>query len=82
MSHQPESRLAHLLPHWVEHNDAHLETYRLWEGRAREAGLHPVAEALGEAIRAVESANESLKRAAAWVAEQTSAGAPSSFRPD
>lgn len=82
MPHSPESRLAHLLPHWVEHNDAHLETYRLWAERAREAGLNRVAEALGEAIRAVESANASLRRAADCMAEETTEGAPSSFQGD
>jgi hypothetical protein len=56
-------KLHHLLAHWIEHNDSHLETYREWEGLASKAGLESAAGALAEAIRSVEAANESLRRA-------------------
>ena len=49
------SKLNHLLTHWVEHNEAHLQTYREWAERARDEGHVRTGEQLEEAIRAVEA---------------------------
>jgi len=64
------SKLAHLLPHWVEHSEAHLEGYRHWAARARAAGMEPVAAALEEAIAAGERAAEALGRASAHLVKK------------
>jgi hypothetical protein len=58
------ARLEHLLAHWVEHNDAHKQTYREWAEKASEEGLIDAAQQLGEAVRAVETANGHLRAAA------------------
>lgn len=58
------AKLAHLLPHWAEHNDAHVQTFRDWARRARGEGLDAVAAALDEAVQQVELATEALSRAA------------------
>ena len=60
---ETEQKLAHLLPHWVEHNQAHLDTYRQWADKAAKAGLTEVAENMEEAIEAVQQANAALERA-------------------
>ncbi len=60
---ETESKLAHLLPHWVEHNDAHLDGYRKWADRARQDGLDAVAEELDAAIENIGRANDALRRA-------------------
>ncbi|MBI5014285.1 MAG: hypothetical protein HZB55_02190 [Deltaproteobacteria bacterium] len=57
------SKLLHLLEHWIEHNDAHAQTYREWAERAATSGLASAAEHLEEAIRAVDRANEALRKA-------------------
>jgi hypothetical protein len=57
------AKLSHLLDHWVEHNDAHLTSYRDWAAQASAGGLKDAAASLEEAIRAVESANEAMRRA-------------------
>jgi len=61
---ETEEKLAHLLSHWVEHNEAHLENYRVWAGRARAAELLQVAEALDRAVAAAEETGRALQGAA------------------
>ena len=39
-------KLAHLLPHWIEHNQAHLVTYQTWQERAQREGVSEVAQCL------------------------------------
>lgn len=56
-----EHKLHHLLPHWIEHNDAHAAAYAEWAAKAREAGLTDVAKGIEEAIGAIGQANGSLK---------------------
>lgn len=55
-------KLAHLLHHWIEHNEAHAATYREWAQLAEAEGL-PAAGALREAVEAVAAANGALRRA-------------------
>lgn len=59
------SRLAHLVPHWVEHNDSHAEQLAEWAEKAREAGLGGVADGIEAAARAMKQANEHLGNARA-----------------
>lgn len=54
------SRLAHLVPHWIEHNDAHAEQFEEWAKKAREAGLGAAANEIEAAMRAMKQANEHL----------------------
>ena len=39
-------KLAKLLPHWIEHNDEHAETYRDWAHRASALGRNDLSEVL------------------------------------
>jgi transposase len=39
-------KLAKLLRHWMEHNDAHAETYREWAHRASMLGRDDLSEVL------------------------------------
>jgi len=57
------AKLLHLLGHWIEHNEAHLQTYRDWADQASMGGLVEAARELEGAIRATESVNESMRRA-------------------
>lgn len=57
------AKLDHLLTHWVEHNDAHSQTYREWANQARLAGLASTAEHLEQAVQAVHLANDHLREA-------------------
>lgn len=63
-------RLHHLLGHWVEHNEAHAQTYLDWAERAAQDGLETAAQHLREAVRAVEEANRCLLSAAKAVPSQ------------
>ena len=62
-------RLAHLVPHWIEHNDAHAQQFAEWTERAREAGLDHAADELQAAESALQQANKALKRARAALQE-------------
>ncbi len=42
-------RLRKMVEHWISHNEDHAGSYRLWAGRAREAG-HEAAGAILEEI--------------------------------
>lgn len=57
-----EHKLHHLLPHWIEHNDAHAAAYGEWAAKARDAGLTDVAKGIEEAMGAMSQANGSLKK--------------------
>ena len=59
------SRLAHLVPHWIEHNEAHVEQLVEWAKKARETGLGGVADEIEAAARAMKQANEDLGNARA-----------------
>lgn len=41
-------KLKHLLEHWIEHNEEHVNTYRDWAGKALQAGKPELAEVLRE----------------------------------
>jgi hypothetical protein len=56
-------RLAHLVPHWIEHNESHAAQLEEWAGKAREAGLAEVADGIAAAGEAMKRANERLRAA-------------------
>ena len=58
-----KDKLAHLLHHWIEHNEAHIEEYRKWANTAEKEGLQEVSRHIMEAIKGVDGANSSLHRA-------------------
>jgi len=56
-------KLRILLPHWIEHNEEHAESFRTWAGKAREMGLGEVAQRIEEAVERMEACNEALTAA-------------------
>lgn len=56
-------KLRVLLPHWLEHNDAHIAEFKKWRGVAREEVDQDVAKLLSEAIQGMEKTGESLAKA-------------------
>lgn len=63
------SKLGQLLPHWIEHNESHIEQLRDWQEQARAADLGEVADSIGAAAEAIAQANEELKRAGKMLPE-------------
>lgn len=57
------SRLAHLLPHWIEHNASHAEQFEEYASQARAEGFESVAGHIEAAARAIRQSNEELERA-------------------
>lgn len=55
------SKLRVLLPHWIEHNAEHAESFRKWADRARAAGDKHLAVHIEEAARRIEAANDDLE---------------------
>lgn len=58
-----KDKLAHIIHHWIEHNEAHAEEYRKWAVTAEKEGLAEVNKYIMEAIKGVEEANGSLHKA-------------------
>jgi hypothetical protein len=64
-------RLTHLLPHWIEHNEAHAEQLSEWVVKARSAGMGEIADSISAAADAMRQASARLTQArdrlAAWL---------------
>lgn len=58
-----KDKLAHILHHWIEHNEAHIEEYRRWVKTAEKEGLKEVSGYITEAVKGVGEANASLAKA-------------------
>ena len=58
-----KDKLAHILHHWIEHIEAHIEEYRKWAITAEKEGMKEVNKNIMEAIKGVEEANASLNNA-------------------
>ena len=58
-----KDKLAHILHHWIEHNEAHIEEYRKWATTAEKEGMKEVNKYIMEAIKGIEDANASLQNA-------------------
>jgi len=56
-------RLTHLLPHWIEHNEAHAEQLAEWVVKARSAGMEEIADSISAAANAMRQANARLTQA-------------------
>ena len=39
-------KLKHLIEHWIEHNEAHVNTYREWASKAEALGKKELSEIL------------------------------------
>jgi len=57
------AKLRLLLPHWIEHNEEHAESFREWVGKAREMGLETAARPIEEAVERMAACNEALAAA-------------------
>jgi hypothetical protein len=55
--------LSHLIEHWIEHNESHIETYNEWAQKAKKDGFLEASEDILEAARKIEEANEYLNKA-------------------
>ncbi|UCC69913.1 MAG: hypothetical protein JSV79_03250 [Armatimonadota bacterium] len=60
---EARDKLAHLIPHWVEHNQSHIAQFEEWAAKARQAGLSVAAEHVAAAAEAMKEANRRLERA-------------------
>jgi endo-1,4-beta-mannosidase len=67
-------KLGVLLPHWVEHNAEHVNSFRTWAERARAAGEEHLAVHIEAAAQKVEAANRDLEVAIEHLGEAV--GAP------
>ncbi len=55
--------LSHLIEHWIEHNESHIQSFREWAQKAKKDGFLEAAEDILEAANKVEEANELLNKA-------------------
>ncbi|MDY7080595.1 MAG: hypothetical protein SXV54_27250 [Chloroflexota bacterium] len=53
-------KLRALLPHWIEHNKEHADSFRTWAERARAAGKDQLAAHIEAAAQKMEAANGDL----------------------
>ncbi|WP_299982349.1 hypothetical protein [Desulfobacula sp.] len=58
-----EQKLDKLFTHWIDHNESHKDTFLIWAGRAKEAGLAGVAGNLEKAGQLSEDVTSQLKDA-------------------
>ncbi len=56
-------KLRVLLPHWLEHNDAHIAEFKKWQNIAQSETGAETAELLNEAIKGMETTGEALIQA-------------------
>lgn len=54
-------KLRVLLPHWIEHNAEHAESFCIWAERARAAGDGHLAAHIEEAAAKIQAANRDLE---------------------
>jgi hypothetical protein len=57
------AKLRILLPHWIEHNDEHAESFQEWAERARKLGQEETARWIKEAVERMAVCNEALAEA-------------------
>lgn len=55
--------LSHLIEHWIEHNDSHIQSFREWAQKAKKDGFLEASEDILEAANKVEEANKLLDKA-------------------
>ncbi len=57
------SKLAHLLSHWVEHNQSHESTYLDWIQRAEKAGRRDVAAEIRKSLELSQGMSRHFEKA-------------------
>jgi hypothetical protein len=57
--------LSHLIEHWIEHNESHIETYNEWAQKAKKDGFLEASENMLDAANKIKEANEYLSKAKA-----------------
>jgi len=66
------TKLSVLLPHWIEHNADHAQSFYSWAEQARAAGAEHLADHIEEAACKIEAANRDLEGAIEHVGATTS----------
>jgi hypothetical protein len=62
-THDDLAKLCILLPHWIEHNEGHAESFQEWADRARELGLETVAKHIEVAVDRMTACSQALAAA-------------------
>ncbi len=57
------AKLKHLLEHWTEHNDAHVQTYEEWASKAESLGRKDIAELLNRIVAESRKLNDLFTKA-------------------
>ncbi|WP_229390878.1 hypothetical protein [Methanosarcina sp. DH2] len=55
--------LSHLIEHWIEHNESHIQSFREWALKAKKDGFLEASEDISEAANKIEEANKRLNKA-------------------
>ena len=64
------AKLRILLPHWIEHNEEHAESFREWAEKARELGLEAVAKQMEVAVERMAACGQALTAALKEIEEE------------
>ncbi len=56
-------KLKHLIKHWMEHNDAHVQTYKEWASKAGSLGKPELSEILKHIAEETKKQEELFKKA-------------------
>lgn len=57
------SKLAHLLEHWVEHNENHSKSFKEWAEKVRNAGYTELADDILQAEKKMSECSDLLRKA-------------------
>ena len=53
--------ISHLIEHWIEHNESHIQNFKEWAQKAKKDGFLEASEDILEAVDKIEEASEYLK---------------------
>ncbi len=67
-------KLKRLLPHWMEHNDEHAETYRKWAERILSSGNEELSKILDSLYHETRKLNGLLEEAQKMITEGIQGG--------
>ncbi len=56
-------KLKHLLKHWIEHNDAHIQTYGEWASKTGSLGKEELSEILNQIVEESKKLNSLFSKA-------------------
>ncbi|MDO8281226.1 MAG: hypothetical protein Q7U10_01160 [Thermodesulfovibrionia bacterium] len=56
-------KLKHLLEHWIEHNDAHINTYKEWASKAESLGEKDLSGILVKVVDESKKLNDLFNKA-------------------